>query len=169
MEPDPIDHLPTMPRPVGVAAGILLLVPALFLAWAGVGVPLLAGRNSNLATWLISLVSLWGAVLCLSTSWRLVANQHRSDGGLVSPLLLRGAGFLFAVLPVAALATGSWRLVKAPPWLLAVQMVSYFTIAITLLRLARKRQSKQPPFPESRGGDEEPGPTAPGEILRRRR
>lgn len=117
---------------------MLLLIPAVFLAWAGVGVPL-----SDFAALLISVASLWGAVLGLSTSWRLLANRGRSDGGLVSPRFLRGAGVLFAALPVMSVATGSWREGQAHPAILVVQMLSYFATAIALFRLARRRRLRK--------------------------
>jgi hypothetical protein len=136
-------------RPIRVVGGALLLVPALLLAWAGVGMPLIYGRTTDLATLSVSAASLWGAFVGLSTSWRLLANRSRPDGGLVSPRFLRGAGFLFAALPVLAVATGSWRDAKTHPAILIGQMLAYFVVALALFRLARKREIEKPAVPVS--------------------
>lgn len=139
-EPDPLDSLPTTSRPVAIVAGVLLLVPAFLLAWAAVGIPLGVEWNSPFAMLLVSVASLWGAVLCVSTSWRLLTNRSRPDGGLVSPRFLTGAAILFAAMPVLAVITGSWRMGRTSALFPAAQMVLYFGIATTLFRLARKRR-----------------------------
>jgi len=154
-EPDPIDSLPAVWRPLDVVAGVLLLVPAFLLAWAGIA-PLIYRQNPGVAMLVVSVASLWGAALGVSVSWRLIANRSRSDGGLVSPRFLKGAALLFAVLPIAALATGSWRSAKVPAAFLVVQALFYFAAARKLIRLAQRRQIGASPRPESTGRGDEP-------------
>lgn len=129
-----------------MVAGVLLLVPAFFLGWATVGIPT-GTRKYPVATMLVSMASLWATVLCLSTSWRLIANRSRPDGGLVSPLFLRGAAILFVAMPVFSLATGSWRTVRLNPAFVAFQTVLYIAMAITLVRLARRRETRPAVLP----------------------
>jgi hypothetical protein len=130
-----------MPRPLSLADGILLLVPGFLLGWAAIGIPLGIGWSSPFVVLLVSAASLWGAVLCVSTSWRLLTGRSRSDGGLVSPRFLTGAAILFAAMPILSVATGSWRMGRTSALFPAAQMVLYFGIAITLFKLARKRRS----------------------------
>ena len=149
VETDPIDSLPTVWRPLGMLTGVLLLVPALFLAWAGLEVPLIYGRSTGLARLLLSMASVWAAFLCVFTSWRLLTNRGRADGGLVSPLFLRGAALLFAAIPILALATGSWRSAGEHPVFVAIRLVVYVGAAITLFRLAGWRETRMTRLPES--------------------
>jgi hypothetical protein len=129
-----------VPRPLAVAAGVLILVPGFLLGWAAIGIP--AGLGLSAAAIVMSVASLRGAALCLSTSLRLLFNRHRQDGGLVSPLFLRSAAVLFGGMPVIALATGSWRYSHLPASFLVAQGFSYFGIAGVLLKLAATRAKR---------------------------
>jgi hypothetical protein len=137
MEEEPMDDLPTVPRPLALVAGALVLVPGFLLAWAAIGIPL--GLGWTTATALMSAISVGGAALCLSASWRLLLDRHRKDGGLVSVPFLKASALLFGAMPILAVATGSWRSVDLPGWLLVVQGFGYFGSAAVLLRLAARR------------------------------
>ena len=138
-----IESLPSTPRWLSVLVGVGMLLPAALLLWAAVGIPIFASREHILGAVGISLASLLGVVLCLSVAWRLILNRSRADGGLLAPWFLRVAAGLFVAIPIAALATGSWRSLSVKPEIIAVQMLIYFGAAIILTRLARSRRSGQ--------------------------
>jgi hypothetical protein len=132
--------LPTSPRWFSIGVGIFLALAALLLGWAGIGSFVLTDPPKRMAMLPLSLAALAGALLCSSVSRRLIFNLPRRDGGLLSPWFLRCAGAGCVLLPVAAIATGSWRESGSPPAFLTLQVIVYLGAAVTLFRLARSRE-----------------------------
>jgi hypothetical protein len=128
-----------------MATGLLMIVAGLLLAALALG-EVLAFRPGD-HDWIsatVALVSLGGAVGCLTWAWRLLSGRERPEGGLVSPRTLRVAALLFATVPLVGIALEVWR---PEGKLRLLDLFHYFLVgpgvSLGLWQLAKTRQAKK--------------------------
>ena len=117
--------------------GVMVAVAALF--------PLLVVSSLafNWRALPLTIASVMTLVWCVETSWRLIANRGRSDGGLLSPWVIAGAG----VVASAGAVLGFWPI--GLPWIggaigLGAIAVRCFTLARERFRLRHRSMHDEP-------------------------
>lgn len=129
-------------RSAQVVAGLVLLVPGLFLLLLSVVFVVGGALDPRSRT------ELWWAVPSAFVTahivfWggRLLLGRPRADGGLLSPRWLFAFGILLFSFPLVSLATGAYRSVGIPVWfVLALAILSPFAVYGLSVMVARRRK-----------------------------
>jgi small-conductance mechanosensitive channel len=126
-----------LPRWIQFATGLALGLFTLLCAFASMTLLFVPNRQSPVLGIVIGLVLLLGCLWVLEKCFRLLTGR-KNRGGLMAPNTLRVVGFIFLIVPVAGLFTGSYRAMGA---VAVFQAMIYFTVFLGLRALARKREA----------------------------
>jgi len=129
----------TLPRPLAVIGGVLLLFFALIFLWVGFGLAIGLRSEPSALKVIIAALSLYASVKLLVFSWRLLLNRPRPGGGLLSPFVLRVTGLFMVLLPIAGFFTGWYEASSSRLWPNVFQGVVYIFAGGGLILLARVR------------------------------
>jgi hypothetical protein len=129
----------TVNRKVEIGAGISLAIvglPFFLLGAAGIWAILVGEYDAILST--VAILGFAAGAFCVWTGARMVLGLKRSDGGLLSPFVLRLAALFFAIGPIVLLLvegefswSSMWRI---------LELAFFFSVAGACLLLANRRQ-----------------------------
>ena len=129
----------TLPRPLAIIGGVLLLLFALIFLWVGLGLAIGLRSEPSALKAIIAALSLYTLIRLLVFSWRLILNRPRPGGGLLSPFALRVTGLFMVLLPMAGFFTGWYEASSPRLWLNVFGGVVYIFAGGALILLARAR------------------------------
>jgi hypothetical protein len=135
----PVNFGSSVNRKVEVVAGVLLAVVGVpFFVVGGTALwAIIMGKLED-ALYAFTILGIAIGAFCLWTGARMIFGLKRSDGGLLSPFVLRLAALFFAVGPIVLLVTSD-RLSLWSLWRV-LELALFFAAAGACLVLANRRQ-----------------------------
>jgi hypothetical protein len=129
----------TLPRPLAIIGGVLLLFFALIFLWVGLGLAIGLRSEPSALKAIIAALSIYAWIKLLVFSWRLILNRPSPRGGLLSPFVLRVTGLFMVLLPMAGFFTGWYETSSSRLWPHVFQALVYIFVGGALILLARAR------------------------------